>query len=265
MSEVVSRDGTTIAYEVVGSGPVVVLVGGALQFRAIDPRTAQIAAQLGAWFTVVTYDRRGRGNSDDVGSYSVAREVEDLGAVLEVVGGEGYVFGMSSGGTLALEAAGSLPLSRVALYEPPLATPGGRDPLPVGYLAELRALLAGGRRGDAVAHFMTTAVGVPADIVDGMRAAPFWAAFESVAHTLVHDGELTQVSMTDGAAAIRGWAGVEVPVLVLDGGASPEHQRVGDAALVAGLPSAQLLTLPGQGHDVAPEALVPALVDFLQA
>src|SRR5437016_13420262 len=105
MNKVSSKDGTPIAFDRSGKGPAVILVGGAFQHRAVDPRTAQLAALLAAHFTVFHYDRRGRGDSGDTAPYAVEREVEDIDALIQDAGGAAFVFGMSSGGYMVLEAA----------------------------------------------------------------------------------------------------------------------------------------------------------------
>jgi pimeloyl-ACP methyl ester carboxylesterase len=116
MERVTSRDGTEIAFDRQGEGPPVVLVGGAFQHRAIDPRTAQLTALLGERFTVYHYDRRGRGDSGNSETYSPEREIEDLEALIGAAGGSACVFGNSSGALLALDAAASgLDTERLAL------------------------------------------------------------------------------------------------------------------------------------------------------
>ena len=96
MNTVQSKDGTTIAFDRSDEGPAVILVGGAFQHRAIDPRTAQLAALLARHFTVIHYDRRGRGESGDTKPYAVEREIEDLGALIKEAGGSAFVFLMMS-------------------------------------------------------------------------------------------------------------------------------------------------------------------------
>ena len=81
------------------------LVGGAFQHRAVDPRTTQLAELLAGQFTVYHYDRRGRGDSGDTTPYAVGREIDDLAALIEDAGGSASVFGMSSGAVLALRVA----------------------------------------------------------------------------------------------------------------------------------------------------------------
>ncbi|MFC7470982.1 alpha/beta fold hydrolase [Actinomadura keratinilytica] len=102
MDTVVSQDGTPIAYEARGSGPVLVLVGGAM---TTGEHAAPLAGLLADSFTVVTYDRRGRGRSGDTRPYAVRREVEDLAEVIRAVGGQAALYGVSSGAALALHAA----------------------------------------------------------------------------------------------------------------------------------------------------------------
>jgi pimeloyl-ACP methyl ester carboxylesterase len=240
MPQVTSADGTTIAYERTGAGPALVLVDGALCHRAAGPMRL-LAALLRDRFTVYAYDRRGRGESGDTPPYAVGREIEDLRAVLAEAG-EAYVYGISSGAALALAAAGPR-MIRLALYEPPFL---GAD---AEYTARLTELLVAGRRGDAVALFMTH-VGVPEQAVAGIRRQPGWAALEAIAPTLAYDD----------AVLARGPAmSVTVPTLVLSGGASPDGLQ---RAAKATLPEEPHRTLDGETHDVAPEALAPILSEF---
>src|SRR5215510_10959245 len=113
--KVISKDGTSIAFDQSGKGPVVILVTGALSDRTA---TARLAMLLSAHFTVINYDRRGRGESGDTQPYSVDREVEDIEALIGEAGGEASLLGLSSGAALALEAAAAgLPVQRVVAYE----------------------------------------------------------------------------------------------------------------------------------------------------
>ena len=259
MNKVSSKDGTPIAFDRSGKGPAVILVGGAFQYRAIDPRTAHLAALLAQNFTVFHYDRRGRGDSGDTQPYAVEREIEDLEALVNEAGGSAFVFGMSSGGALSLEAAArGLKIKKLAMYEPPFNS--GDDTArqaAENYTKQLTALLAGGRRGDAVALAMTT-FGAPAEAVAGMRQAPLWSLFESVAPTLAYDNTI----MGDGSVPTKLMASVTVPTLVLDGGVSPAFMQNAAQAAADALPNAGRRTLEGQTHDVAPEVLAPVLEEF---
>lgn len=259
MKQVISRDGTAIAFDQSGEGPAIILVGGAFQYRAIDPRTAQLAALLAQHFAVFHYDRRGRGDSGDTQLYAVEREVEDLEALIKEAGGRAAVFGMSSGGALAIEAAAhGLAITKLALYELPFNS--GDDTArqaAENYTRQLTALLAEGRRGDAVAFAMTT-WGAPAKAVAGMRQTPIWALFEAVAPTLAYDDAI----MGNGSVPVARLASIAVSTLVMAGGASPVFMHNAAQAVAHSLPHAELRTLEGQTHDVAPEALAPVLEQF---
>jgi pimeloyl-ACP methyl ester carboxylesterase len=259
MNQVISKDGTIIAFDRSGKGPAVILVGGAFQHRAIDPPTAQLAALLAQHFRVYHYDRRGRGDSSDTQPYAVEREIEDLEALINEAGGSAFVFGMSSGGVLALYAAArGLAIKKLALYEPPfnLGDEQARQ-ASENYTRQLTALLTEGRRGDAVALAMTT-WGAPAEAIAGMRQTPMWSLFEAVAPTLAYDNAI----MGDGSVPTERLASITVPTLVIDGGASPAFMQNAAQAAAHALPNAKLRTLEGQTHDVAPEALAPVLVEF---
>jgi pimeloyl-ACP methyl ester carboxylesterase len=263
MNTVTSKDGTTIAFDRPGEGPAIILVGGAFQHRAIDPSTARLAELLAPNFTVYHYDRRGRGESGDTAPYAVEREIEDIDALIQDAGGSAFVFGMSSGAVLALHAAAAgLDITKLALYEPPLIVDDSRPRLPEDYRGRLTELLATGRRSDAVELFLTEAVGVSAETVAPMRGAPFWSAFESVAHTLPYDDAIMG-DMTSGAPLPAGrWAAVTIPALAVDGGASPPWARNAVQALVDMLPNAHRRTLEGQTHQVDSEVLAPLLEEF---
>ncbi len=259
MNQVTSKDGTIIAFDRSGEGPAVILVGGAFQHRAIDPPTAQLAALLAQHFTVFHYDRRGRGDSSDTQPYAIEREIEDLEALIKEAGGSAFVFGMSSGGVLALYAAArGLAIKKLALYELPFNS-GDENARQAAenYTRQLTTLLIEGRRGDAVALAMTT-WGAPAEAIADMRQTPIWPLFESVAPTLAYDNAI----MGDGSVPTERLASIIVPTLVMDGGASPAFMHNAAQAVAHALPNAQRRILEGQTHDVAPEALAPVLVGF---
>ncbi len=260
MSTTVSADGTKIAYTRAGSGPALVLVDGAMCYRGSSPNDA-LAKELAAHFTVYTYDRRGRGESGDTGPYAVEREVEDIAALVKVAGGEVFLFGISSGVALALEAARSLPVTKLALYEPPFVVDDTRPRVPADYPARLDAALGDGKPGKAVKMFMTEGVGLGRATVALMRIMPFWAKLKRVAHTIPYDTALV-VDHQAGEPLPAAWPEVKVPTLVADGGKSPEWMRHGVASLAKVLPSAEYRTLPGQTHIVKAAALAPVLKEF---
>src|ERR1041385_5981686 len=97
MRTVTSKDGTTIAYLIEGTGHPVVFVTGAFNDHT---RCADLAGTLAGEYTTVTYDRRARGASGDTRPYEVERELDDLAAVIDAAGGEAAVFGYSSGAVI---------------------------------------------------------------------------------------------------------------------------------------------------------------------
>jgi len=260
VNTVASNDGTAIAFDRSGEGPPLVLVGGALSDRAA---AGSLAEALAPRFTVIAYDRRGRGDSGDTAPYAVEREIEDLEALVAEAGGSAFVFGHSSGAALALEAAArGLPITKLALYEPPFIVDDGHEPLADDYVERLTELAASGRRGDAVEYFLTSGPGVPPEVVAGMRTEPFWPGMEKIAHTLAYDGAVMGDTMSGRPLPAERWTSVTVPTLVMDGDQSPAWARNSVAALVEILPNAERRSLEGQDHGAASEVLTPVLVDF---
>ena len=256
---VVSRDGTPIVVEVYGaSGPAIVLVGGALN----DRRTfVPLAKRLAGGFTVATYDRRGRGDSGDVQPWAVERELEDLAAVVDVVGGTAYALGVSTGAVFAAEAAAhGVPIRGLLLIEPPFILDDTRS-VPVGLASRLQELVAQDRYGDATELFLVTAVEMPAEVVAPLRNAPLWKDLEALAPTLAYDILL----MGDFTIPAHWATAITVPTLVIDGGESREWRR-NTAQIVADLlPQGRRLTMDGQPHDVDPEVLGPIVAEFIAA
>src|SRR4051812_46105454 len=189
MRKVISKDGTPIAFDQSGEGPAIILVAGATATRLA---AASVAAALAPHFTVFAYDRRGRGDSGDTAPYAVEREVEDIEALVKEAGGAAFVYGVSSGAALALEAANRLPgIRKLALYEAPFIVNDTRAPISKDYWARIGESVAAGRRGEAVQLFLKV-VGVPAIFVALMRVMPVWSKLKAIAHTLPYDGALVQ-------------------------------------------------------------------------
>ncbi|MFE3515637.1 alpha/beta fold hydrolase [Streptomyces sp. NPDC059166] len=255
MDKTLSRDGTSIAYHRRGDGPPVVLVGGALSAAADD---APLAALLARRFTVVTYDRRGRGASGDGAPYAPRREMEDLAAVVAAAGEHVSVFGMRSGGALALEAcAAGLPVDLLAVHEPPYRPgPAGLPDRSRG-TALLHRLLADGDRGGAVELHLVRS-GVPAATIARMRRAPLWGGLEALAHTLAYDDAL----LGDGSVPVGRLSAVRARTLVLTGGFSAPEVQGATLDVVAAVPRARHRTLTGQTSELAPHAIAPVLADF---
>ncbi|MFC9469778.1 alpha/beta fold hydrolase [Streptomyces coelicoflavus] len=252
----VSRDGTRIAYERSGRGPAVVLVSGAMSTGAT---MAPLAAELSGGFDVTVYDRRGRGKSGDTAPYSVDREIEDLAALIEAVGGEVSLYGMSSGGALVLRAAASgLPLRRAAVYEVPYAMDDAAVRAGAEYTERLTEALGQGRRGDAVELFLRH-TGLGEDMIRGARQSPMWAGMESVAPSLAYDDAV----LGDGRVPRSEIARITVPLLVLAGGASDTWWHETARAVAEAAPDGRYGTVDRQTHMVEPGVLAPVLAEFL--
>jgi pimeloyl-ACP methyl ester carboxylesterase len=262
MPTVRSRDGTTIAYDVLGDGPAVILVDGALGFRAFGG-SPQLAALLAPGCRVYCYDRRGRGDSGDTQPYRLEREIEDIDSLIEAAGGSAALYGISSGGALALETTASLGprVDRLAVYEIPYDSTEQGVAAWRRYRSTLADCLAAGRRGDAVVAFMEL-VGAGAEGVGRMRAAPVWPTFEAVAPTLAYDAAALG---DDRTVPTERAARVTADTLIMDGALSLEFMpfmRASAESLAAVIPQARRLTLEGQHHDVDSNVLAPVLRSF---
>jgi pimeloyl-ACP methyl ester carboxylesterase len=262
MNTVTSGDGTTIAYERYGDGPPLILVDGAMNSRSSGSKP-RLVSLLAPHFGVYSYDRRGRGDSGDTLPYAVAREIEDIDALIAVAG-SANLYGHSSGASLALDAAAQLGnrVTKLALYEAPYNDDPEAQRAWGEYIRNLTEALAANRRGDAVALFMAY-VGMPAAQINGMRQAPFWAGMEALAPTLAYDH--TAILGADAAVPTERAANLEVPTLVMAGSASFPFMHETARTLSDVIPHAELRILEDQGHDVDPEVLTPALVTFLGA
>jgi pimeloyl-ACP methyl ester carboxylesterase len=260
MDSVKSKDGTVIAYEKQGVGPALLLVDGAMTTRSSGSKT-ELARLLGQGLTVYSYDRRGRGDSGDTKPYAVAREIEDIDALIEQAGGSAFLYGHSSGGCLALDATVALggKVKKLAMYEAPYNDDPQAQKTWREYLKNLSDALASDRRGDAVALFMAL-VGMPAAQIEGMRQAPFWAGMEALAPTLAYDH--TGIMGRDGTIPAERAARVEAPTLVMNGGSGAPFMLETAKKLAKVIPNAKLRTLEGQDHNVAPEAVAPVLLEF---
>lgn len=250
MSKVISRDGTIIEYDRTGDGPPIILVMGAFNDRSTG---APLAGQLEPDFTVINYDRRGKGESGDTLPYAIEREIEDLNALIAEVGGSAFVFGYSSGAVLALHAAvKGVPISGLVLYDPPVEGYDGR------LVHQLTELISAGRRGDAVEFFQSQLVGMPEQVVVQLRNAPFRPYLEAIAHTTVYDTKIVceppkQEELT----------GISVPVLVVAAEEMRDKFKQAAELLVSVLPKGQHLCLEGQSHHIVAPVLAPVVKKFL--
>ncbi len=263
MKTVTSDDGTTVAYDRQGEGPALILVDGALCSHSSGSKP-ELVSLLAPHFTVYSYDRRGRGESGDTGPYAAEREIEDIAALIDEAGGAAYLYGHSSGASLALEGAVTLggKVRKLAMYEAPYNDDPVAQRAWQEYLEQLAEALADNRRGDAVALFMKY-VGMPDDQIEGTRQTPFWPSLEGIAPTLAYDH--AGILGKDATVPTERAARVLVPALVMHGSASYPFMRDTARALSRAMPHAEFRTLEGQTHEVSPTVLAPVLVEFFDS
>ena len=239
-STVTSADGTSIAYTKTGAGPAVIIVDGALCHRSFGP-SGGIAEQLCSEFTVYTYDRRGRGESGDADTYAPEREVEDIAALIQA-------------------AAAGIGVTKAACYEVPYGIQDQQRERGLQYTADLHKALDEGRLDDMPALFMAL-VGMPEDQIAGMRQSPVWPMFTAVAKSLTYDNAVLGYVEGDGVPTDM-LATITVPVLAMDGGASPDTLRDPAGIIAEACPNAERLTLPDQTHEVSADVVGPVLAKF---
>jgi pimeloyl-ACP methyl ester carboxylesterase/uncharacterized protein YndB with AHSA1/START domain len=264
MSTLTSADGTTIAYEQTGSGPAIIVVSNVAEDHT---GVAGLVTALAKDFTVISFDRRGRGASGDPQPYDPAREIDDISALIDVLGGSAALTSGSGGCGLALDAASALgeKVSGLYLYEPPFIVDGSRPPVPADSVEHLEALVAAGKRSEASEYFMTEVVGVPAEYLPMMKEDPSWAQMAAYAHTYAYDGRIWR-GLQDGTPLPTDRWTIDAPIAVAVGGNSEAFMRTGAEALAAILPNVTVLTLADHDHGAfwtAPEPVAEQARTFL--
>ncbi|MCL4246807.1 MAG: alpha/beta hydrolase [Anaerolineae bacterium] len=254
METIRSKDGTPIAFRRSGSGAPLVLVHGTL---ASHVRWLPIIPTLEQKFTVYAMDRRGRGESGDGAEYAIAREAEDVAALVESIGGEVNLLGHSYGSFPVLEAALLTPHVRSLIaYEPPPA------PVPEGVMNRIQALLDAGEREEAVLTFLREVVRMPAHELESYRKLPAFPARIAAAHTIPRE----YYAADNYRLEPNRFAHLKVPTLLLLGGDSSSYFRRNVEAWNAALPNSRVVVLPGQQHiaiDTAPDLFLREVMTFL--
>ncbi|MFC5178659.1 alpha/beta fold hydrolase [Nocardioides taihuensis] len=263
LQHAVSIDGTRIAYRSTGAGPPLVMVHGA---TADHTALSLVVPLLEPHFAVHVLDRRGRGHSGDAPTYDITLEYADVAAVVDAVaarsGRSVSLYGHSYGAVCALGAARlSDHVEQLLLYEPGY----GSVLDDVDRLVErLDALVATGHPDRALEHFYRAGVGMTADEVAAMRGQPSWDARVRTTPTLGR--ELRTVARL--AFDPEEHRDIDVPTVLLLGGASTSGQKAVVAQVAAGLRRSSVITLPGQAHAAqvtAPHLLAEAVVGHLPA
>lgn len=271
---VTSRDGTRLGVSVLGAGPGVVLVDGAFCHRTFGPMP-QLAPLLAQQFTVVHYDRRGRGSTVGSSPWSIEREIEDVDALVELARRESghddvCLYGTSSGAMLVARAvAAGVRVKKLALHEPPLALDGTHFPQPADYIAQVHTMLQNNDPLGASKLFLRV-VGVPAFAAFMMMLVPpVRRNMKSCGPTLPHDFAIlgdTQRGgpMPDELVAALGQ--IAVPTLTMVGSKSPAwmHHAVKRVSELVQQP-APTVVVAGQDHNIAATAAAPVLSSFFAA
>lgn len=263
MATITSKDGTKIAYSKIGQGPSLILVDGALCYRDFGPAKG-LADLLKDQFTVYIYDRRGRGESDDTQPYSLQKEIEDIEAITTVAKEPVYLFGQSSGGVLAIEAANALGINkivRLAVYETPLFVDNSREPLPKDFMERLHSNIHDGKNGAAVKQFMKL-VGAPSFFLAIMPLTPMWKKLKGVAPTLEYDFEFMKDLQQGKQLSSTQWANATMPTLAMTGGKSPAWMKNAVKQVATVLPNSNFSEIPGQNHMINAAVLAPLIKDF---
>lgn len=263
---VISRDGTSIAYDREGSGPPVILVGGAFQFRAFDPTTKQLAKLLaGRGYSVINYDRRGRGQSSHEVTMTLADSIADLWAIVSELERTGdadagvALFGNSSGGAIALAgAAAGLPVNALVVFEVPLDAEGGNEG--AEFLAGLRERIAGDDPDAVVEYFMKD---MPPEWLAQSKSSPSWSLMVRIGPSLEADAE--SLAWTQSAPHAELFGRIPAPALVLVGEETLDVMAPAADAIVAAMPNAERRTIPAAGHQWQPEDMAATIADFLDA
>jgi pimeloyl-ACP methyl ester carboxylesterase len=253
-----SKDGTRIAYDRAGEGPPVILVAAAMQFRGFDPATVEMAKLLSAkQFTVVNYDRRGRGESVGAKSFTLKDEIDDLAGLINMVGGHAALFGSSSGGAICLAAAAAgLPVTKLALWEVPLGIENGTDG--AEFFAGLRQRIESGDRPGTIEYYMKD---MPPEWLAGARNSPGWPVMLELGPSLSADAEA--LAWTQSAPRAGLWSAASQPTVAIVGEQTLPIMPAAADAIVASLSNAHKQTIRAANHGWEPAVMAAALAAFL--
>jgi pimeloyl-ACP methyl ester carboxylesterase len=266
VTQVVSRDDTEIGYWRSGDGPPLVLVHG---MTADHTRWRPLLPYLEPHATVHAMDRRGRGASGDGLDYDVAREFEDVVAVVDAVaetsGSAVDVLGHSFGGFCAFGAATlTSNIRSLVLYEGwPAPNPDGSALLPTGVEERMDALLAEGKREAVLEILFREVVRMPEEEFAVYRSLPAWPARIAAAHTITREIRADLGAPFDPEQA----ATITMPILMLVGGDSPDVIKGDYESFAAALPDVRITVLEGQQHiaiDLVPEVFAEHVLLFLR-
>lgn len=254
-----SQDNTPIAYETAGSGPLLIIVTGALNTHNFGV-PGEMAPFLQEHFTVLTYDRRGRGQSGDTPPYSVEKEIDDLAALIDEQDGQAFLYGHSAGAALALFTAGEFPgkVLKVAAYEPPLGGNWLERIMTNVLIRKIGKQVARGENLAVVKRFMRF-VGMDEQLIRDTLASEHGQTIIGMAGTIAYEAEIQKASK----AFLQNQAGnLPMPVLMLAGTKSFKTAPDIMESFTRAIPQAESRLLEGQTHTVEAEVISPILQEF---
>lgn len=257
MPTVRSKDGTTIAYDFSGAGPVLIYITGAICYRNFFPIREDVKT-FSQKFTIYNYDRRGRGESGDTKPYTIQKEVDDIEAIIEAAGGKAFLYGHSSGAALALEAAFRLgkKVSKLAIYDAPYVEKEEAKAEYDRLNTQVKTLLKDGKNKQALSTFLK-GIGMPKFFIFLLPLMPGWKTMVRLAPTLLYDIELTK-----NLSPFKEIKKLQTPLCILVGEKSQsELQEVADQ-LSAAAPQATFIKVAKQDHMVSAKALLPIFTKF---
>jgi pimeloyl-ACP methyl ester carboxylesterase len=258
MELISSRDGTAIACWHGGIGEPLLLVHGTSgDHFAWEPVLDAFERHFQVW----TLDRRGRGRSGDSASYALARECEDIAAVIDAIGGTVHLLGHSFGGLCALEAATlTQNVGGLILYEPPISLDGSG--WPAGLAESMQALLHAGKREEVLLLFFRDIVKMSSPEITALQAESHWPGRIAAAHTIYRELQSIEHYVFEPLRFHR----LHIPALLLLGGESPSRRHLIAEKLHHALPCSKIRILQGQGHGAmrtAPDLFVNEVTNFL--
>jgi pimeloyl-ACP methyl ester carboxylesterase len=237
---VTSADGSSIGFEVVGSGPSLLLV----HTMAIDrTQFAPIKDLLAGDFTLHLPDRRGYGLNEEVpdDGYSLDREAEDLAAVVEAIGEDVLVWGHSYGGVCVLEAAArGVPFKSILADD--IAVGGPNPPVRPELTEGMARALEAGDRDSALEQFLRTIVGLNDEQIGMQRGTPFWETRAATIHLFVRDALACNHYRYDPEDLAK----IKCPVRFVFGQESPPIMREGTEAAHNAMPGSELTVVEGR-------------------
>jgi pimeloyl-ACP methyl ester carboxylesterase len=218
METVTSRDGTLIAYDVRGDGPPLIYITGATCSRTFWP-VVRDSKTFASAFTIVTYDRRGRGASGDTAPWSLEREVDDIDALIDTLGEEAFLYGHSSGAVLAMHAALRLgsKVQGLMMYDAPWVHDAAEREEYAVLRAQVELLLDQGKNAGATRRFLT-GIGMPRAFVAMLPLLPGRRTMVELAPTLRYD-----LALTADLPPLELAAKLSVPTHILVGERSPSE------------------------------------------